>query len=109
MDFDPNREPATPRHAATAILLRDGARGAEVFLLRRHRGASFMARSFVFPVLHLASGHPVNSVRPRTAPAMGEKPPTHSAEHHRHEVDHPEPGQHPAEHGPYNIEPADQP
>jgi 8-oxo-dGTP pyrophosphatase MutT (NUDIX family) len=49
--FDPTRPPATPRPAASVILLRaragDGA--AEVFLLRRHRGASFMASSFVFP------------------------------------------------------------
>lgn len=51
MDFDPTRPHVTPREAATVILVRaradDGA--AEVFLLRRHRGASFMARSFVFP------------------------------------------------------------
>lgn len=51
MDFDPTRPPSTPRDAATVILLRaretDGA--AEVFLLRRHRGASFMAQAFVFP------------------------------------------------------------
>lgn len=31
------------------ILLRDGAAGAEVFLLRRHRRASFLASAFVFP------------------------------------------------------------
>lgn len=49
MDFDPTRDPATPRDAATVILLREGAQGAEVFLLRRHRGASFMAQAFVFP------------------------------------------------------------
>jgi 8-oxo-dGTP pyrophosphatase MutT (NUDIX family) len=50
VDFDPTREPATPREAATVILLRATASGqAEVFLLRRHRGASFMAQSFVFP------------------------------------------------------------
>ena len=51
MDFDPNRPTVKPRDAATVILLRarsqDGA--AEVFLLRRHRGASFMAQAFVFP------------------------------------------------------------
>ncbi len=50
MDFDPTREAATPRDAATVILLRPAqGGGAEVFLLRRHRGASFMAQSFVFP------------------------------------------------------------
>ncbi len=50
MDFDPARAPVAPRPAASVLLLRAGAGGAaEVFLLRRHRGASFMARSFVFP------------------------------------------------------------
>jgi 8-oxo-dGTP pyrophosphatase MutT (NUDIX family) len=51
LDFDASRAPSAPRDAATVILLRarasDGA--AEVFLLRRHRGASFMAQAFVFP------------------------------------------------------------
>ena len=51
MDFDPYRTPTTPRDAASVILLRarptDGS--AEIFLLRRHRGASFMAEAFVFP------------------------------------------------------------
>ena len=41
---------ATPRDAASVILLRPGPeRGYEVFLLRRRRGASFMASAFVFP------------------------------------------------------------
>ena len=50
MDFDPTRPPTVPRDAATVILLRAGEGGeTEVFLLRRHRGASFMAQAFVFP------------------------------------------------------------
>jgi 8-oxo-dGTP pyrophosphatase MutT (NUDIX family) len=50
MDFDPSRPAATPRPAASVILLRPGAGGLpEAFLLRRHRKSSFMARSFVFP------------------------------------------------------------
>jgi 8-oxo-dGTP pyrophosphatase MutT (NUDIX family) len=40
---------ATIREAATVILLREGTSGFEVFLLRRRRGASFMASAFVFP------------------------------------------------------------
>lgn len=41
----------TPREAATVILVRETARapGFEVFLLRRHRGASFMSNAYVFP------------------------------------------------------------
>ena len=37
------------REAASIILLRRGEPGVEVFLLRRHRKASFMASAFVFP------------------------------------------------------------
>ena len=38
-----------PRAAASVILLREGQAGVEVYLLRRHRKASFMASSYVFP------------------------------------------------------------
>jgi 8-oxo-dGTP pyrophosphatase MutT (NUDIX family) len=37
------------REAASVILLRSAGKGFELFLLRRHRGASFMASSYVFP------------------------------------------------------------
>jgi 8-oxo-dGTP pyrophosphatase MutT (NUDIX family) len=37
------------REAASVILLRSAGKGFEVFLVRRHRGASFMASSYVFP------------------------------------------------------------
>jgi len=37
------------RDAASVILLRDAHQGFEVFLLRRHRSASFMASAYVFP------------------------------------------------------------
>lgn len=40
---------ATIRDAATVILLRDSGAGVETLLLRRRRGASFMASAFVFP------------------------------------------------------------
>jgi 8-oxo-dGTP pyrophosphatase MutT (NUDIX family) len=40
---------APPRDAASVILLRRAAAGFEVFLLRRHRKASFMASAYVFP------------------------------------------------------------
>jgi 8-oxo-dGTP pyrophosphatase MutT (NUDIX family) len=38
-----------PRAAASVILVREGESGVEVYLLRRHRKASFMASSYVFP------------------------------------------------------------
>ncbi len=37
------------REAASVILMKRAASGFEVFLVRRHRGASFMASSYVFP------------------------------------------------------------
>ena len=37
------------REAASVILLRDAPGGFEVFLLRRRKGASFMASAYVFP------------------------------------------------------------
>jgi len=46
---EPTREFATPRPAATVVLLRAGARGPEVLMVRRHRGSSFMADAYVFP------------------------------------------------------------
>ena len=44
----PAAEPV-PRHAATVVLLRDGDRGPEVYLLRRVRGMPFAAGMTVFP------------------------------------------------------------
>ncbi len=51
MAFDPSAPPSEPRDAASVILLRAraGTGEAEVFLLRRHRKASFMSSAFVFP------------------------------------------------------------
>jgi 8-oxo-dGTP pyrophosphatase MutT (NUDIX family) len=42
-------EPVEPRHAATVIMLRDGAEGPEVYLLRRAASMAFAAGAFVFP------------------------------------------------------------
>jgi 8-oxo-dGTP pyrophosphatase MutT (NUDIX family) len=51
MAFDPHREPVAPCEAAAVILLRAraGTGEAELFLLRRHRKASFMSSAYVFP------------------------------------------------------------
>ena len=46
---DSDHEPPVPRHAATVALLRAGAQGPEVYLLRRVRAMSFAAGMHVFP------------------------------------------------------------
>jgi len=38
-----------PRDASTVVLLRDGAGGMEVFLLKRHRASQVLGGAFVFP------------------------------------------------------------
>lgn len=42
-------EVATPRRASTVMLVRDGDRGPEVFMLRRVAGMAFAANMMVFP------------------------------------------------------------
>jgi 8-oxo-dGTP pyrophosphatase MutT (NUDIX family) len=41
--------PVVPRDAATVVLLRDGANGMEVYLVKRSRMVDFMAGAHVFP------------------------------------------------------------
>ncbi|SFC16434.1 NUDIX domain-containing protein [Nocardioides terrae] len=43
------RVPATPRDAATVLLLRDGADGPEVHVMVRHRGMAFAGGMVAFP------------------------------------------------------------
>ena len=45
----PAPPPAKPRDAATVVVLRDGARGLEVYLVKRSRAVDFMAGAHVFP------------------------------------------------------------
>ena len=45
----PAAPPVPPRDAATVVLLRDGAGGPEVYLLRRHGRMAFAAGQAVFP------------------------------------------------------------
>lgn len=46
---NPPDVPATPRPAATIVLLRDGSDGMEVLLLKRNRSAGFVPGAYVFP------------------------------------------------------------
>lgn len=46
---EPAAVPVTPRPAATIVLLRDGAAGMEVLLMRRSRRAGFVPGAWVFP------------------------------------------------------------
>lgn len=41
--------PPAPRHAASVVLLRDGADGLEVLLMRRHEQSAVMGGVYVFP------------------------------------------------------------
>jgi 8-oxo-dGTP pyrophosphatase MutT (NUDIX family) len=41
--------PATPRPAATTVLLRNGEQGLELLLMRRHRSSGFVPGAWVFP------------------------------------------------------------
>jgi 8-oxo-dGTP pyrophosphatase MutT (NUDIX family) len=47
--FEPPDEPAPIRDAATVIVLREGERGPEALLLRRHGRSGFAADAWVFP------------------------------------------------------------
>lgn len=49
MFFERHSEPVPIRDAATILVLRDGERGAEVLLLRRHGRSGFAADAWVFP------------------------------------------------------------
>jgi 8-oxo-dGTP pyrophosphatase MutT (NUDIX family) len=46
---DPGASAPAPRDAATVLVLREGAAGPEVFLLRRNADARFMGGAYVFP------------------------------------------------------------
>ena len=46
---DPPEVPATPRPAATIVLLRDATDGMELLLMKRNRSAGFVPGAYVFP------------------------------------------------------------
>jgi 8-oxo-dGTP pyrophosphatase MutT (NUDIX family) len=47
--IEPGREPATPRDAATVVVLREEDRGFSVFMVKRHAKSAFMGGAYVFP------------------------------------------------------------
>jgi len=50
LDFDPTREPAAPKDAATVLIARDGVHtGIELFFVRRHARSAFLGGAVVFP------------------------------------------------------------
>ena len=49
LEFDVNRNATRPREAATVAVVRDGARGVEVFCVRRHAKSAFLGGALVFP------------------------------------------------------------
>ncbi len=49
LDFDPARQVAVPRAAATVIVLRPSTDGPEVFCVLRHQKSTFLGGAVVFP------------------------------------------------------------
>ena len=49
LDFDPNRPIASPKDAATVIVLRDALEGLELFCVERHARSGFLGGAVVFP------------------------------------------------------------
>jgi 8-oxo-dGTP pyrophosphatase MutT (NUDIX family) len=49
LELDPARPPATPRAAATVIVVREGPGAIEVFCVRRHQSSAFLGGAVVFP------------------------------------------------------------
>jgi 8-oxo-dGTP pyrophosphatase MutT (NUDIX family) len=57
LEFDLNREPVTPKDAATLILLRASPKGIDVFCVERNRKLKFMGGAIVFPGGKLDDAH----------------------------------------------------
>lgn len=49
LDLDPTREAPEARDATTVAVVRDGAAGLEVFVVRRHQKSGFLGGAIVFP------------------------------------------------------------
>ena len=58
-----NEKPiAVPVPAATILLLRDGAEGLEVFMVKRHHQIDFVAGALVFPIYAISAAHTNDAV-----------------------------------------------
>lgn len=49
LNFDPDREPAAPRDAATVVVIRDAHGEVELFCVERHARSGFLGGAIVFP------------------------------------------------------------
>lgn len=49
LQFDPDREPVTPKDAATVAVVRETPLGVEVFCVQRHTRSGFLGGAVVFP------------------------------------------------------------
>jgi len=67
----PPKPPAEPALSATILLVRDGARGLEVFMVQRHHRIDFATGAMVFPGGKLEEGDFAPSLRERTRGCEG--------------------------------------
>jgi len=64
-------QPVTPRPAATVLMLRDGPKGMEVFMVKRHHQIDFATGALVFPGGSVDPGDSSATVRARCDGAEG--------------------------------------
>jgi 8-oxo-dGTP pyrophosphatase MutT (NUDIX family) len=75
LNLDASRAPATPRPAATLLVLRPGPRGVEVFCIERHPRSSFMGGVVAFPGGKLEPGDAAEAWGELAAPTDAAFPP----------------------------------
>ncbi len=63
---DEKEKPVTPRPAATVLMLRDGPKGMEVFMVKRHHKIDFATGALVFPGGSADPGDSSDTVRRRS-------------------------------------------
>ena len=63
---DEQNKPVTPRPAATVLMLRDGPKGMEVFMVKRHHKIDFATGALVFPGGSADPGDASDVVRKRS-------------------------------------------